>query len=148
MNSTALDNTELIATDDETGLGLIEIVVAMFVLAALSLCLLPLLINGTQQSAKTAAIASASQLVNNQIVAARDAADTCTAVTATPKVPVGAASVYRGVPLSLSTTAGSCPSPTPTAAAPGTISYTVTVTRTDTGATLATATTRILVTGS
>ncbi|MES2169259.1 MAG: hypothetical protein V4479_00845 [Actinomycetota bacterium] len=143
-----MNNAESIATDDEAGLGLIEIVVAMFVLAALSLCLLPLLINGTQQSAKTAAIASASQLVNNQIVAARDAADTCTAVAATPKVPVGAASVYRGVPLVLTTTAGSCPTPAPTGTAPGTITYTVTVTRSDTNAVLATAITRILVTGN
>ncbi|MCU1415002.1 MAG: hypothetical protein JWN80_2342 [Microbacteriaceae bacterium] len=142
------NNTAVVTTDDEAGLGLIEIVVAMFVLAALSLCLLPLLINGTQQSAKTAAIASASQLVNNQIVAARDTADTCTAVAGVASVPVGAASVYRGVPLSLTKTMGTCPNPAPTATAPSTVTYTVTVTRTDTGATLATATTRILVTGS
>lgn len=135
--------------DDETGIGLVEVVVAMFVLGILSICLLPLLIQGTAQAARTAAIASASQLANSQIVLARKQAATCAAVTATPAVPVGAAAVYRGVPLALSNTVGACPTaPAPTATSPGTMSFTVTVIRSDTGATLATATTLIFVSGS
>lgn len=135
--------------EDEAGIGLIEIVVAMFVLAILSICLLPLLIQGSVQSAKTAAIASASQLVNRQIVLARSAPATCTTLANLGSVPVGAASVYRGVPLTLTNTVSSCPTaPAPTASTPGTVSFTVTVTRSDTGATLSTATTLILVSGT
>lgn len=132
---------------DDQGIGLIEIVVSMLILAALSLSLLPLLINGTRQSARTAAIASASQLVSGQIVLARAQTKTCAAVIATPTVSVGAASIYRDVPLQMRVAAGTCPIPAPTSAAPGTISYTATVVRSDTGEVLSTATTLIYVAG-
>lgn len=132
----------------DSGFTLIEIVVAMLILGLLSLALLPLLINGMVTSAKTAAIASATQIVNTQLGLARTQSPTCTAVLATPAATVGAASAYRGVPLRLTTTFGACPVPAPSTTAPGTISVTATVTRTDTHAVLSKATLLILVSGS
>jgi hypothetical protein len=100
-----------------------------------------------QQSSRSAAVASAVQLANSQLDIARAQTPSCSAITATPAVTVSAASVYRGVPLSVSKVIGTCPSPAPSATAPGTISVTVTVKRTDTNVVLATASTRIYVTG-
>ena len=131
----------------EDGFSLIEIVVSMFILALLSVALLPLLISGVKQSSRSAAIASAVQLANSQLDIARSQTPSCASITSMPAVTVSAASVYRGVPLAVSKTVGTCPSPAPTTTAPGTISVTVTVTRTDTNVTLATASTLIYVTG-
>jgi prepilin-type N-terminal cleavage/methylation domain-containing protein len=131
---------------DESGFTLVEIVVAMLILALISIALLPLLITGVQQSSRSAAIASAVQLANSQMDIARAQTASCSAITAMPAVTVSAASVYRGVPLSVSKVIGTCPSPAPSASAPGTISVTVTVTRTDTNVVLATASTLIYVT--
>lgn len=134
---------------DEQGFTLTEIVVAMLILALLSLALLPILINGTKTSAQSAAVASATQIVNSQLTLARAAGTTCTAVQTATSPAIGTKASYRGVPLKLTYTVGACPtSPAPTATTPGTILVTATVTRTDTGKTLSTATTRILVKGS
>jgi prepilin-type N-terminal cleavage/methylation domain-containing protein len=131
----------------DEGFTLIEIVVSMFILAVLAVSLLPLLINGVNQSAQSAAVASATQLVNAQLSDARAQTSTCSAIAAAPSPTVGTASTYRGVPLKLTYTVGTCPT-SPTTTSPGTISVTATVTRTDTNATLATATTLIYVTGT
>ena len=134
---------------DERGFTLAEILVAMVILALISLVLLPILINGTKTSAQTAAIASATQIVNAQLNMARAAGTTCTAVQTATSPTIGTKSAYRGVPLKLTYTVGACPtSPAPSATSPGTILVTATVTRTDTGKTLSSASTRILVKGS
>ena len=131
----------------DEGFSLVEVVVAILVLALISIALLPLLIQGLKTSAQSAAIASAVQLANSQVDLARSQAATCTAVTATPSVTVSSTATYRGVPLVLTKAVGTCPSPTPTATAPGTITFTATVTRSDTGEALAVVSTRIFVTG-
>jgi prepilin-type N-terminal cleavage/methylation domain-containing protein len=130
----------------DEGFTLVEIIVAMFILALISLALVPLLINGIKQTAQTAAIATATGLVSSQLNTARAQTATCSGVMATPAPTLP--SKYRGVPMTLTTTFGACPSPAPTATTPGTIQVTVTVTRTDTHLVLASATTMILVTGS
>jgi len=135
------------AAGREEGFSLVEVVVAILVLALISLALLPLLIQGIKQSAEAAAIASAVQLANSQVVLARAQATTCTGVAATPAVAVSSTATYRGVPLVLTKTVGTCPSPTPSSTAPGTISFTATVTRSDTGQTLAVVSTKIFVNG-
>lgn len=132
---------------DDEGFTLVEVVVSILVLAMISLALLPLLIQGIKQSAQTAAIASAVQLANSQIDLARAQAPTCTGVLATPTVAVSSSATYRGVPLVVQKTFGTCPSPAPTTSAPGTIAFTATVTRSDTGQTLARLDTKIFVTG-
>jgi prepilin-type N-terminal cleavage/methylation domain-containing protein len=131
----------------DEGFTLIEIVVSMFILAVLAVALLPLLINGVNQSAQSAAVASATQLVNAQLADARNAGASCSAISSAMQPTVGTAAAYRGVPLKLTYSVGACPA-TPTTTSPGTISVTATVTRTDTNATLATATTLIYVTGT
>jgi prepilin-type N-terminal cleavage/methylation domain-containing protein len=131
----------------EEGFTLVEVVVSILVLALISIALLPLLIQGIKQSAQTAAIASAVQLANSQIDLARAQTPTCTGVLATPTVTVSSTATYRGVPLVVAKTFGTCPLPTPTATAPGTIAFTATVTRSDTGQTLAQLSTKIYVTG-
>ena len=65
-----MSETELRNPDDE-GLSLIEIVVAMFILALLSVAFLPLLVQGVRQSAQTATIATATQLANARMDAER-----------------------------------------------------------------------------
>jgi prepilin-type N-terminal cleavage/methylation domain-containing protein len=135
------------ATSTDAGFSLIEIVVSMFILALFAVALLPLLVQGLKQSSQTATIASAIQLANGQLDLARAQASTCTALGSTPAVAVGAASLYRGVPLQVTKTVGACPNPVPTATTPGTVTFTVTVTRTDTSQNLAQLTTRIYVNG-
>ncbi|MFM9877199.1 MAG: prepilin-type N-terminal cleavage/methylation domain-containing protein [Rhodoglobus sp.] len=135
------------AASVDEGFTLVEIVVAILVLALISVALLPLLVQGLKQSAQSAAIASAVQLANSQIDLARGQATTCTAITATPAVAVSSTATYRGVPLVVTKTVGACPSPTPTATKPGTVNFTATVTRSDTGEALAVLSTQIYVNG-
>lgn len=137
---------QTVSNDD--GFTLVEVVVSIIVLALISLALLPLLIQGIKQSAQAAAIASAVQLANSQVDLARAQTTTCSAIAATPSVTVSPSETYRGVPLVLTKTVGTCPSPAPTTSAPGTIRFTATVTRSDTSETLASVTTLILVNGS
>ncbi|WP_349898774.1 type IV pilus modification PilV family protein [Parafrigoribacterium soli] len=131
----------------DAGFSLIEIVVSMFILALLAMALIPLLIQGMKASAASAAVASATQLVNSQLDMARSQASTCSGLQGAPSVAVGAPSTYRGVPLQLNVTPVVCPTPAPTATNPSTVSYTVKVVRSDTGQTLATASTLIYVNG-
>ena len=131
----------------DEGFTLVEVVVAILVLALISIALLPLLIQGIKQSAQTAAIASAVQLANSQIDLARAQASTCTGVLATPTVSVSSSATYRGVPLGVVKTFRTFPLPAPSATSPGTIAFTATVTRSDTGQTLAQVSTKIYVTG-
>ena len=119
----------------EEGIGLLEIVVAMFLLALLSVALLPLLLNGFAASKTNATLVAASQLVNQQIEDAR-ARTACSTITATSATSSGP----QGVPLQTTRTVAPCPS-----SYPGTMTVTVTVVRTDTNATVSTATTLVFV---
>ena len=141
------DSVVVRPVSDETGFSLIEIVVSMFILGLLALSLIPLLIQGIKQSAQSAAVASATQLVNSQLDLVRSLVEsTCSGVIGAPSPSVGPPSAYRGVPLQL-TTAGACPTPVPTTTTPSTMSYSVKVVRLDTGKTLAQASTLIYVNG-
>jgi prepilin-type N-terminal cleavage/methylation domain-containing protein len=135
------------AADRDEGFTLVEVVVSILVLALISLALLPLLIQGIKQSAQAAAIASAVQLANSQVDLARSQPTTCTGITATPAVSVSSTATYRGVPLVVTKTVGTCPTPTPSTTSPGTIAFTATVTRSDTGEALAVVSTKIYVNG-
>jgi type II secretory pathway pseudopilin PulG len=65
------------AAADESGLGLIEIVVSMFLLALLAVAFLPLLIQGMKTSVRNSTVATASQLLDQQIGAVRALPPTC-----------------------------------------------------------------------
>lgn len=127
--------------ESEDGLGLIEIVVSMFLLALTALALLPLLIQGVQASAKNSTTASATQLVSQQVEQARQAATTCQSLRTFGLAAVASVTDPRGVVLQPVRTVGTCP-----ASYPGTVTFTASVT--SDGDTLATATTRILVTSA
>lgn len=128
--------------DDETGLGLAEIVVAMFIIALLAISLLPLLITGMKASIENVTIAAGGQFANDRMSIAAAAAEgsaPCTDLLALADTPASMIDA-RGVELRAVTTVGSCPSGTPDTVLVSTI-----VTRVDTGAEVAHASTRVLV---
>jgi prepilin-type N-terminal cleavage/methylation domain-containing protein len=67
------------ASRDEAGFSLVEIVVSMFILAVLSLSLLPLLVQGVKLAAVNSTQASANRVVYDRIEQAR-ATESCAAV--------------------------------------------------------------------
>lgn len=130
-----------IARDDD-GFGLIEIVVSMLVLAALALAFLPLLVQGLQLSARNATLAAATQQVNDRLQAAQERSPDCDAIVD----DIEGTRTYtdaRDVELRIVTDVENCPAANVTT----TVKVTATATRLDTGEELATATTRVLVTG-
>ena len=56
---------------DERGIGIIEIVISMFLIALLILSFLPVLINTNRLSGRNTTMATATQIVNQQIQSAR-----------------------------------------------------------------------------
>lgn len=123
---------------EDRGLGLMEIVIAMFLLALLALSLAPLLIQGMQATVRNATFAAATQLVSEGISLARAGGPICADVQATAGVRT--LTDARGVDLEATTTVGACP-----ASGTGTVSVTVTAVRLDTAETVADAATLIFV---
>lgn len=56
---------------DETGFGVIEVVVSMFLLGMMSVSFVPILINSWKGTSANTTIATATQIVNEQIEGAR-----------------------------------------------------------------------------
>ncbi|WP_167042859.1 prepilin-type N-terminal cleavage/methylation domain-containing protein [Salinibacterium sp. ZJ454] len=81
---------------NESGFGLIEIMVSMFLIAMLAVAFLPLLINGLRTTVTNATIATASQLVNEQLDSARDIPANCTDISAFDDLPVATTTDERG----------------------------------------------------
>jgi prepilin-type N-terminal cleavage/methylation domain-containing protein len=141
MTERGLDMTNIASrrrsADADDGFGIVEIVVSMLILAILSMALLPVLIMGLKQSAANTTLATATQLVNDRIRAAQALGPVCTNVA----TAAGLQSLTdpRGVQLQATTVVGSCP------VGVGTVNVTTTVVRLDTGATLASASTLVLV---
>lgn len=124
--------------DRDRGFGLIEIVVAMFLLAIVTMAVLPLLVQGLKLSASNATVAAATQLANQQVELVRSQS-LCGAI-----VPATTTATAQGVALQVSRTIGiTCPA----SGYPITVPVSVRVTRTDTSAVVATAKTLIFVTG-
>ena len=125
-------------SDDDRGFGLIEIVVAMFLLAIVSLSVLPLLVQGLKLSAANATLANATQLANQQMELVRSQS-LCSAI-----VPASFMVTTQGVTLKVSRTiSASCPA----FGYPITVPVSVSVTRTDTNAIIASASTLVFATG-
>jgi len=121
----------------DAGFSLIEIVVSMFLLAALAIMFAPLLIQGLKQSAANATMATATQLVNERLRTAQTAGPSCSAVSA-----LDGSSDFtdpRGIVIRVTTTVGECP------AGRGTVAISVAAVRTDTSAQLADAASLVLV---
>jgi prepilin-type N-terminal cleavage/methylation domain-containing protein len=123
---------------DERGFSLIEIVVAIFLLAVVSAAVLPLLVQGMRLSSTNATLAAASQLAIQQIELVRPQS-LCSAI-----LPATTTVTTQGVTLQVSRTVGSS---CPTIGYPITVPVSVSVTRTDTGLVVASAKTLVFVTG-
>ena len=127
------------ARDTESGIGLIEIVVSMFLIALLAMAFLPLLIQSLRATTTNTSASIATQLVSQQLEQLRTVATTCTAVStflATDPAPV---TDDRGVILTIDRQlVGACPS-----TYPGTVKVRMAVT--NGGSTLSEATTLVMV---
>jgi type II secretory pathway pseudopilin PulG len=108
---------------DDSGLGLIEIVVSMLILALLAVSFLPILIQGVKTGALNATRATAGQIAQQQIETAKTLDPDCSVITSLAAIPLSPVTDPRNVPLTITKSAGACP-----ATYPGTMSYTVTVT--------------------
>jgi type II secretory pathway pseudopilin PulG len=141
---------------DAEGFGLVEVVIAMFILSAVAIGILPALASGMKQSVTNQTVSSATQLVDTRIDLARSQGATCSAVRALIGTSTSVDS--RGISLTTTTTATGAvtpatvcpvvptPAPTPASTAyPTTVTLVVVVTRTATGATVARASTLVYV---
>jgi len=121
----------------DSGIGIVEIVIAMFLLALLAAGTAPLLVGALRLSAGNSTITTATQLVEEQLSQARSQTATCSALTAFATTATPAVTDGAGKSLATTRTA-SCP-----ASYPGTARFTATVKAG--GATIATATTLVFV---
>lgn len=121
----------------EEGVGLIEIVISMLLLAILATALVPVLVQGLRQASSSATLATATQLANDELERARS-------WTSCSDLDPGDYSTTdaRDVELTLSTTVGSC-SPSPEN--PVSILVKVVVTRMDTNVVVTSTTTYIFI---
>jgi type II secretory pathway pseudopilin PulG len=121
----------------DTGFGLIEIVISMFMLAALAIAFVPILVQGLKQSAANTTLATATQLVNERMQLVQGAGTTCSVVAA-----LGVTEDFtdpRGVVIRVTTTIDACP------AGAGTVGVTATAVRQDTAEQLVVAETLVFV---
>jgi type II secretory pathway pseudopilin PulG len=124
----------------DSGFGVIEIIVSMFLLGIIAVALIPILVQGLRLSVSNTTLAAATQLANRQIEQVRGISACSEVVAATTT------STVQGVVLQARRTIGTtCPSST--TSYPITVKVSVNVTRTDTNAMLASANTLVFVTG-
>jgi Tfp pilus assembly protein PilV len=123
--------------ESEHGLGLIEIVISMFLLALLAIAFAPLLIAGLRSSAANTTTVTAIQLVNERMQIAQASGPSCSAVASL----AGDLTLTdpRGVTIEVTTTVAACPSGS------GTVDVTTTAVRSDSGGALAEASTLVFV---
>jgi type II secretory pathway pseudopilin PulG len=98
--STAQKDQRVVSAESEDGFGLVEIVVSMFLLALLAISFLPLLITSLKVTVSNTTIATATQLVNQDLEIARSIAVTnpycSTLKTFATAAPLAAVSDPRG----------------------------------------------------
>lgn len=125
------------ADPGEEGFGLIEILISMMLLAMLAVALVPILVQGLQQSASNATLATATQFANDELERVRT-------WTSCSELSAGSVSNTdaRGVVLTIATAVGAC-SATPEN--PASVPVTVTVTREDTGVVVTDTTTYLFI---
>jgi len=125
----------------DAGIGLIEIIISMFLLALLATAFLPILIQGMNTSVRTTTIATASQLASQQLDQLRELGTTCSEVSVFDDVVPATTSDERGVVYQPRRQVAACP-----ATYPGVVSVRVWVTRAGVAQPLADATTLFYVT--
>jgi hypothetical protein len=127
------------ALEDESGLGLIEIVISMFLLALLAVSFLPLVISSFKLTKTNVTIGTASQLVSQQLDLARTQTPTCAGLTAFAAASIATTTDARGVVLQPRRVVA-CPG-----TYPGTATFTADVVESGSTTVLSTATTWIFV---
>jgi len=131
--------------ESDDGLGLVEIVIAMLMIAILSVAFLPVLIQGLQTAVVNATRATSAQLAHEQIEIARGKAkadDDCSNFATIDDVALPTVLDERDRTLVITRTAGVCP--VGTANYPATVSFAVTVADAETGVRYASAETLVL----
>lgn len=104
---------------DEGGLGIIEIVISLFLLALLAMSFVPILLNAWKVTAKNTTIATATQLVNQNLEGARSVrsatagSPSCYDLTQYLKITPSPVTDPRGVILNTQWDATTCPSSYP-----------------------------------
>jgi len=128
--------------EEEQGIGLIEIVVSMFLIALLAIAFLPLLITSLKSTSANTSVATANRLVSQQLELVRTVPANCASVTSFTTTDPSPAIDERGVEFVIDRQQiGVCPS-----TYPGTVKVRVAVTVD--GAELSHATTLVLVEAS
>ena len=133
-----------LALDD--GFGVIEVVISMFLLSILSVSFIPLLVNSITSTGKNTTIATATQIVNQEIEGARavrsptSTTPSCIDVTSFLNVTLASVTDPRGVTLSPKWDAPTCPP-----SYPGVVRARVSVTRSGSATIVAQAVTLIYV---
>ena len=120
----------------DSGVGLIEIIISMFLLALLAAAFLPILVQGLNTSVRTTTIATASQLAGEQLDKLRELGTTCSQVSVFDDVVQAATTDERGTVYQPNRQVSACP-----AIYPGVVSVRVWVTRVGVPQPLADATT-------
>ena len=121
---------------DDAGIGLVEIIVSMFLLALLATAFLPSLVQGLTTSVRTTTIATASQLAGEQLYKLRELGTTCSEVSVFDDVVQAATTDERGTVYQPNRLVSACPT-----TYPGVVSVRVWVTRSGVVQPLADATT-------
>ena len=95
--------------NDTRGVGLIEIVISLFLLALLAISFFPVLAQGMRTSVLNAKVATASQFVSQQLDIVRTLPDNCAAITAFDDTAVAAVADSRGNKFQPYRLVGACP---------------------------------------
>lgn len=127
----------------ESGFGMIEIVISMFLLALIAIAFIPVLIQGLLISVTNTSIATATQLVSQNMEQARGRGTICADLKTFAAEPVAPTVDKRDV--SFTTVRDPITCTGDSADYPKTVPFRVTVTETGSGDVLATASTLILV---
>ncbi|WP_241986018.1 prepilin-type N-terminal cleavage/methylation domain-containing protein [Cryobacterium sp. Hz7] len=93
----------------DPGFGLIEVVISMFLLSLLTIAFLPLLITAMKTTVLSSTIASASQLVSQQLDAIRAVAPNCAEVGAFDDGSVATSGLSGGTVFQPHRLVGPCP---------------------------------------
>ncbi len=75
--------------DTDEGFGIVEVVVAMFLLALIAIAILPTIIAALRLSSSNITLTTSTQLINQQLDEARELAPTCAALTAYANETIG-----------------------------------------------------------
>ena len=124
--------------NSDPGFSLVEILVAMMLLAVLALAVLPTLVAGLRTASTNTTLATSTGLVNQQLEDARSRS-TCGALAAPPF----SATDTRGAVLTVTRSVPICP----VGGYPRAISVSISVTRAATGVTVSSASTLVYVEG-